>query len=92
MKHINFLSARLALAAASSVLLPASMGAQQQSKPAPMSPPPGPIPQFKVRLDFNRWHDVAELKSDFEKLARRGQDVEAVVARQEPTAAATSSS
>jgi Zinc carboxypeptidase len=44
-------------------LAPATMGAQQQ-------PASGSDPQFKVRLDFNRWHDVAELKSDFEKLQK----------------------
>ena len=35
-----------------------------------MPPASGSDPQFKVRLDFNRWHDVAELKSDFEKLEK----------------------
>jgi hypothetical protein len=45
------------------LLASASMGAQQQ--PASASDP-----QFKVRLDFNRWHDGAELKSDFEKLQK----------------------
>ena len=65
MKH-QHLSLAFALAAALAVL-PASMGAQQR-KPAPMTPASGSDPQFKVRLDFNRWHDVAELKSDFQKL------------------------
>ena len=46
------------------------MGAQQQTRPATTPPASGSDPQFKVRLDFNRWHDVAELKSDFEKLAK----------------------
>ena len=69
MTNIYSFSARLALAAAI-VVLPVSMGAQQQTRPAPMPPASGSDPQFKVRLDFNRWHDVAELKSDFEKLAK----------------------
>src|SRR5215203_843640 len=69
MKHIYFLSARIALAAAL-VVLPVAMGAQQPARPAPTAPASGSDPQFKVRLDFNRWHDVAELKSDFEKLAK----------------------
>jgi len=69
MKHIHFVSARIALAAAL-VVLPVSMGARQPARPAPMTPASGSDPQFKVRLDFNRWHDVAELKSDFEKLAK----------------------
>ena len=59
------MTARVALVAAL-VLAPASIrtfGAQQQ-------PASGSDPQFKVRLDFNRWHDVAELKSDFEKLSK----------------------
>ncbi|MBA2258347.1 MAG: peptidase M14, partial [Acidobacteria bacterium] len=57
---------RLAIAAAI-VTLSTSMGAQQRT---PAQPASGSDPQFKVRLDFNRWHDVAELKSDFEKLAK----------------------
>src|ERR671910_3863236 len=69
MKQTYSFAAQIALAAAL-VVVPASMGAQQQSKPAPMTPASGSDPQFKVRLDFNRWHDVAELKSDFEKLAK----------------------
>lgn len=60
--------AQLALATAL-VVAPASIGAQQKPA-APMAPASGSDPQFKVRLDFNRWHDVAELKSDFERLAK----------------------
>ena len=59
---------RFALAAALAVF-PASMGAQQnRNGNGANDPASGSDPQFKVRLDFNRWHDVAELKSDFEKL------------------------
>lgn len=62
------LTARFALAAALTVL-PVSMGAQQ-SRNGNTDPVSGSDPQFKVRLDFNRWHDVAELKSDFQKLEK----------------------
>jgi hypothetical protein len=55
---------------ASLVVLPASMGAEQAPRAGATSPASGSDPQFKVRLDFNRWHDVAELKSDFEKLEK----------------------
>lgn len=47
------------------VVMPASMGAQQPAKPAS-----GSDPQFKVRLDFNRWHDYAELKEDLRGLEK----------------------
>jgi hypothetical protein len=57
------MTARLALAAAL-LLAPLSMRAQERA------PATGSDPQFKVRLDFNRWHDHAELKSDFEKMAK----------------------
>jgi hypothetical protein len=69
MTNRSFFTARIALAAAL-VIAPASMGAQQKPGNAPMVPASGSDPQFKVRLDFNRWHDVAELKSDFEKLEK----------------------
>ena len=49
---------RLALAALLSGV-PVSMGAQH-----------GSDPQFKVRLDFNRWHDHAELKADLLRLEK----------------------
>lgn len=66
----NSTAARFALATALA-LAPAGMGAQQQpSRNAAMSPQSGSDPQFKVRLDFNRWHDVAELKANFEKLEK----------------------
>ena len=32
-----------------------------QSPPPAKSPRSGSDPQFKVRLDFNRWHDTDEL-------------------------------
>ena len=54
---------RLALATALAVI-PTALSAQR----VPAQPASGSDPQFKVRLDFNRWPDVAELKSDFEKL------------------------
>src|SRR5690606_7175549 len=61
---------RLALAAALTIV-PVAMGAQQgRSGNGNTDPASGSDPQFKVRLDFNRWHDVAELKSDFEKLEK----------------------
>jgi hypothetical protein len=65
----NTTAARLALATALAVM-PASMGAQQPTRNAATNPQSGSDPQFKVRLDFNRWHDVAELKSDFQKLEK----------------------
>lgn len=55
----------LAVALGSRPFLPPPLYAQ--ARPAPAS---GSDPQFKVRLDFNRWHDHAELKSDFERLAK----------------------
>jgi len=50
------------LALALSLLLPSTAAAQNQS-PA-NAPRSGSDPQFKVRLDFNRWHDTDEIKSD----------------------------
>lgn len=32
--------------------------------------PSGSDPQFKVKLDFNRWHDCAEIKSDLLRLEK----------------------
>jgi hypothetical protein len=61
MLNIRLTATRFGLLAAL-VAAPVPMGAQQ--------PASGSDPQFKVRLDFNRWHDVAELKSDFESLAK----------------------
>jgi Zinc carboxypeptidase len=46
---------------------PLPMAAQ---KPPAAADASGSDPQFKVRLDFNRWHDHAELKSDFLKLEK----------------------
>jgi hypothetical protein len=63
-KHVTV---QVALVAALSIA-PALLGAQQPAvRPAPAS---GSDPQFKVRLDFNRWHDHAELKSDFQRLEK----------------------
>jgi hypothetical protein len=50
-------------------LLPAATGARQAQRPT-AAPASGSDPQFKVRLDFNRWHDHAELKSDFQRLEK----------------------
>jgi hypothetical protein len=74
---------RLPTAGAALVILPASIDAQQASGAPGAGIRLGPA--FKVRLDFNRWHDVAELKSDMRE-AREGlpEVPEAVVARQEP--------
>jgi hypothetical protein len=55
--------------AAALLCSPLPMGAQQP--PRPSAPPAsGSDPQFKVRLDFNRWHDHAELKTDFQRLEK----------------------
>jgi hypothetical protein len=70
MTIINTTAARLALATALA-LMPASMTAQQQrTTNGADDTRSGSDPHFKVRLDFNRWHDVAELKSDFQKLEK----------------------
>src|SRR3990172_8416780 len=69
MRNPCSIAARLAFAAAL-VIVPVSMGAQQPSRAAIPPTQSGSDPQFKVRLDFNRWHDVAELKADFEKLEK----------------------
>ena len=75
------LTVRVAIAAAVSIS-PLCIGATGQaqapaqapaarpaSTPAP-APASGSDPQFKVRLDFNRWHDHAELKADFQRLEK----------------------
>jgi hypothetical protein len=65
---------------------PAAQGKPAQaSAPAPAARPVGPSapsgqadwaktptsePAFKVRLDFNRWHDVAELQADLRTLEK----------------------
>jgi hypothetical protein len=48
------------------VVLPASIGAQQ---PLTLTGQ-GSDPPFKVRIDFNRWHDYAELKEDLLRLEK----------------------
>src|SRR5687767_5001233 len=68
MLNFSTYATRIGLAAALS-MAPVSIGAQATQR-VPEQPASGSDPQFKVRLDFNRWHDVAELKSDFEKLAK----------------------
>ena len=62
------LTVQVALVAALSIA-PVFIGAQPQA-PARVAPASGSDPQFKVRLDFNRWHDHAELKSDFQRLEK----------------------
>jgi len=47
------------------VAIPPVAGAEQRQTAVS-----GSDPQFTVRLDFNRWHDHAELKSDFERMAK----------------------
>jgi hypothetical protein len=49
--------------------VPISLGAQKPPA-APRADVSGSDPQFKVRLDFNRWHDHAELKADFQRLEK----------------------
>jgi murein tripeptide amidase MpaA len=41
-------------------------GAQSAARPQRS----GSDPQFKVRLDFNRWHDTDEIKSDLQRLEK----------------------
>ena len=65
----NLMITRLIFAAAI-LALPIGITAEQASRSATVPPQSGSDPHFKVRLDFNRWHDVAELKSDFEKLEK----------------------
>ncbi|MBA3948649.1 MAG: peptidase M14 [Acidobacteria bacterium] len=48
------------------VLLSAGLSAQSPAS-APRS---GSDPHFKVRLDFNRWHDTDEIKSDLQRLEK----------------------
>jgi len=59
---------RLALALAVAAA-PLSLAAQKPAA-APPANASGSDPQFKVRLDFNRWHDHAELKADFQRLEK----------------------
>ncbi len=70
MPRTHTVIARVALVAALT-LAPALISSSSSSLSAgQQTAASGSDPQFKVRLDFNRWHDVAELKSDFEKLAK----------------------
>lgn len=52
------------------VCAPLSIAAQKPAAPSAAAPASGSDPQFKVRLDFNRWHDHAELKADFQRLEK----------------------
>jgi hypothetical protein len=66
-------SAKIAVRLAIAVALvgaPISIAAQRPPATPARVDPSGSDPQFKVRLDFNRWHDHAELKSDFLKLEK----------------------
>ena len=53
------------------VLASAVASAQTPNPPNPaLSSKSGSDPQFKVRLDFNRWHDTEEIKSDLLRLEK----------------------
>jgi hypothetical protein len=47
----------------------AATGSAQAPAPSPAARS-GSDPQFKVRLDFNRWHDTDEIKSDLQRLEK----------------------
>ncbi|MEO8362515.1 MAG: M14 family metallopeptidase [Vicinamibacteria bacterium] len=59
----SLLTLTVALAALSTT------GAAQSTKPV-SSTKSGSDPQFKVRLDFNRWHDTDEIKSDLMRMEK----------------------
>ena len=69
MASLSKIAVRVAVAAAL-VATPVSLGAQKPLAAPESADASGSDPQFKVRLDFNRWHDHAELKSDFLKLEK----------------------
>lgn len=52
------------------VVLSLGVSASAQSPSPAGSPKSGSDPQFKVRLDFNRWHDTDEIKSDLLRLEK----------------------
>ncbi len=49
---------------------PAVMGQKVTDIKAIDQKPSGSDPQFKVKLDFNRWHDCAEIKSDLLRMEK----------------------
>jgi hypothetical protein len=51
-------------------LAPAVMGQKVTDLKAIDQKPSGSDPQFKVKLDFNRWHDCAEIKSDLLRMEK----------------------
>lgn len=51
-------------------LAPAVMGQKVTDYKAIDQKPSGSDPQFKVKLDFNRWHDCAEIKSDLLRMEK----------------------
>src|SRR5512143_2291605 len=51
-------------------LAPAVMGQKVTDLTAIDKKPYGSDPQFKVKLDFNRWHDCAEIKSDLLRMEK----------------------
>ena len=55
------------LTVATVVLSVTATGAQAPARAPERS---GSDPQFKVRLDFNRWHDTDEIKSDLRRLEK----------------------
>ena len=60
MKNLNKIPLTVLTAAILIMLLGTQGFAQYKSDP----------PQFKVKLDFNRWHDYDELKADIMKLVK----------------------
>ncbi|MBZ5495355.1 MAG: peptidase M14 [Acidobacteriia bacterium] len=51
-------------------LAPAVMGQKATDIKAIDQKPSGSDPQFKVKLDFDRWHDCAEIKSDLLRMEK----------------------
>lgn len=51
-------------------LAPAVMGQKATDYKAIDQKPSGSDPQFKIKLDFNRWHDCAEIKSDLQRMEK----------------------
>ena len=45
-------------------------GASARAQSPATSPVSGSEPPFKVRLDFNRWHDTDEIKADLQRLQK----------------------
>ena len=49
---------------------PAAMGQKATDYKAFAQKPSGSDPQFKVKIDFNRWHDCEEIKSDLLRMEK----------------------